>query len=339
MAGGSGVVAVCGHESDGGSALRDLLAPGPGPTPGPTPGPVPGPGEFPLSLVTGGRELLQCIRDLLRRQGPDDRQEPLCVVPMTLGRDPELVADAARTLLALPVEERDRVVLAEPFGTAQHLVGWLRAAANQVPVEAGLLVTAPSGGPFEDAELFRIARLVRQYGRHRIVEVAFTDGDPDPAEGARRCRLLGAQRVALLPAAFVQPQPQPQRQPRPAQAEAILPVGPLLPAPALLRVVDARVTAARSRRRDRGESGIAAGLSAAHGHGLSHSHSHGDQGDHGHSHGDHGHGDHGHGDHGHSHHSHDHSDVPPGRDQSPQFPGDSGKPCAALAAHARRSTP
>ena len=314
MTGGSGVVAVCGHESEGGGALRALLAAGSGP------GPDAGPGELPVSLVTGGRELLQCVRDLLRRQEAGDRQEPLCVVPMTLGRDPELVADAARTLLALSVEERERVVLADPFGTAQHLVGWLRAAANQVPVEAGLLVTAPSGGPFEDAELFRIARLVRQYGRHRIVEVAFTDGDPDPAEGVRRCRLLGAERVALLPAAFVQPRP------RPADAGAIVPVGPLLSAPALLRVVDARVTAARSRRRDRGESGMAAGLSAAHGHGLGHAHSHGE-----HDHGEH---------HSHSHsHSHDHSDVPPVRDQSPQFPGDSGKPFAALAAHARRSTP
>ena len=319
MTSGSGVVAVCGHESDGGGALRDLLAPKPGP----------GPRESPMSLVTGGRDLLRRVRDLLGRREGSDRQEPLCVVPMTLGRDPDLIADAARTLLALPVAERERVVLAGPFGTAEHLVGWLRAAANRLPAEAGLLVTAPTGGPFEDAELYRIARLVRQYGRHRIVEVAFTGGDPDPAEGARRCRLLGAERVALLPAAFVPPPV--------ADLGATLPVGPLLSAPAVLRVVDARAAEARSRWRDRGDNGMAAGLSAAHSHSHSHSHSHhndGHDGDRSHSHDGHGHGRPSHG-----RHCHDQSDVPQGRDQSPQFHGDRGKPFAALAAHARRSTP
>ena len=49
---------------------------------------------------------------------------PVCVVPMTLGRDPVLVADAARTLM--PVVEgagAGRVVLTEPFADATLLVG------------------------------------------------------------------------------------------------------------------------------------------------------------------------------------------------------------------------
>lgn len=65
-------------------------------------------------------------------------------------------------------------MLAEPFGTSQHLVAWLRAAAGRVPETSALLVTAPSGDPFEDAELYRIAALVRRYGRSGLVEVAFT---------------------------------------------------------------------------------------------------------------------------------------------------------------------
>ncbi|MEK8174376.1 hypothetical protein NKH77_51405 [Streptomyces sp. M19] len=38
-------------------------------------------------------------------------------------------------------------MLAEPFGTAEHLVGWLRAAAARMPEDRALLVTAPSGDP------------------------------------------------------------------------------------------------------------------------------------------------------------------------------------------------
>ncbi len=232
------VVAVCGHESADGAALRD----------------VPG-----IAPVAGGREAYRLVRELLRGQ------ERLCVVPMTLGRDHALVADAARALLALPAEERARVVLAEPFGTAEHLVGWLRAAANRLAPEAALLVTAPVGGPFEDAELYRIARLVRQYGRHSLVEVALGGGDPDPAEGVRRCRLLGAERVALLPAAFAAVEP-------PDPPEGAFPAGPLLAPAAIARVARARAADAWSRWRASGADGLGAALAAEHGHGYGHSH-------------------------------------------------------------------
>ncbi|WP_217164627.1 sirohydrochlorin chelatase [Streptomyces sp. AC512_CC834] len=245
------VIAVGGHESDDGRAVRRLLDPG-------------------VFCVAGGRELLRCVR------ASRARGEPVCVVPMTLGRDPELVSDAARTLLGLDPEERAGTVLAEPFGTAEHLVGWLRAAATRVPEDGALLVTAPSGDPFVDADLFRIARLVRQYGRHRTVEVAFTGGDPDPAEGVRRCRALGAERVVLLPAAWVTP-----RAPDPERCE---PGGPLLTASATAGVLEARVGDAWHRHDRHGDDGLPRGLTAAHTHGLSHSHSH-SHGPGGHSHG------------------------------------------------------
>ncbi|MER7961806.1 sirohydrochlorin chelatase [Streptomyces ardesiacus] len=257
------VVAVCGHESDGGHALRDLL-------------------DRRVPRVTGGRELFRRVR-ASRARGED-----VCVVPMTLGRDPELVADAARTLLGLTPEERGGTVLAEPFGTAEHLVGWLRAAASRVPGDRALLVTAPSGDPFVDADLYRIARLVRQYGRHRIVEVALTGGDPDPDEGVRRCRALGAGRVALLPAAWAVP-----RVPEPGYCE---PGGPLLTASATAGVLDARVGAAWHRFDRHGEDGLTRGLGAAHDHG--HAHSHG-PGGHAHSHGP-------------GHHAHGHDHAPGG---------------------------
>ncbi|MFI8855619.1 cobalamin biosynthesis protein CbiX [Streptomyces prasinus] len=233
------VVAVGGHESDGGRAVRGLLGPQ-------------------VPCVAGGRELFRCVSES-RARG-----EPVCVVPMTLGRDPELVADAARTLLALSAEDRAGTVLAQPFGTAGHLVGWLRAAASRVAADKALLVAAPSGDPFVDADLFRIARLVRQYGRHRTVEVALIGGDPDPAEGVRRCRALGERHVVLLPAAWVTP-PVPD-------PEHCASAGPLLPAPAVAGVLDARVREAWGRYDRFGDDGLSRGLSAAHDHGHAHSH-------------------------------------------------------------------
>ncbi|MFB7559706.1 sirohydrochlorin chelatase [Streptomyces brevispora] len=251
-----GVIAVCGREAAYGRALDGVVDPG-------------------VNVVPSGRELFRSVSAHLRRG------EGTVVVPMTLGRDPELVADTARTLRAVPGGERAATVLAEPFGTAQHLVGWLRAAAGRVPETSALLVTAPTGDPFEDAELYRIAALVRRYGRHDLVEVAFTGGDPDPAEGVRRCRLLGAERVTLLPAGFAPPE-------APEVSGAVrLPVdvaGPLVPASALRRVLAERVSDARRRWRERGDDGIATGLTAAENHGHSHTHPPGEGHDHGHGH-------------------------------------------------------
>ncbi|MFG3138510.1 sirohydrochlorin chelatase [Streptomyces sp. NPDC048211] len=302
------VIAVCGHEAAYGRALEGVVDAG-------------------VGIVPSGRELFRSIAANGRRGAET------VVVPMTLGRDPELVADAARTLRAVPARERGTAVLAEPFGTAQHLVAWLRAAAGRAPASSALLVTAPSGDPFEDAELYRIAALVRRYGRHGLVEVAFTGGDPDLAEGVRRCLLLGAERVTLLPAAFALPDV-PGTDTVPAEV-----AGPLIPASALRRVLGERVADALRRRREHGDDGVASGLTAADNHGHSHTHPAGEGHGHGHPHThpngeghDHGHGhahphapgeehDHGHGHHHDPGHRHERGPGPLHTDHHPSAPG------------------
>ncbi|GAA2115157.1 hypothetical protein GCM10009759_59990 [Kitasatospora saccharophila] len=249
------VLAVCGHEAGHGTALRHLAGPA-------------------TTVVTGGRELHRALA--ARPAGQDT-----AVVPMTFGRDPELAADAARAVRALPPGERRGAVVAEPFGTPGHLVGWLRAAASTVPAEAALLLTAPTGDPYQDAELYRVAHLVRRYGRHRLVEGALIGGDPDPAEAVRRCALLGARQVAVLSAAFLPPVPPPA----PAGV-SVLDTGPLLSPAALAAVLSARAAAAVRRLHDTGEDGTAAALAAAGQHGPAHSH--GPDGGHGHHHPHHG---------------------------------------------------
>ena len=253
------VVLVGGHESNEGRALPSAGSPA-------------------GRATSSGRGLAQAVGEAL-----DQSALPVCVVPMTLGRDPEVIADTARTLRWLTRgASAGRVVLAEPFGTASHLTGWLRAAAGRVAADVGkaelaVLVTAPPADVFADAELFRIARLVWAHGRARWVDVAFDGGDPDLAEGVDRCRRLGARHVALVPAGF-----------GPA---ARVPVAgaidgrPLLTTSAIAGVVAARVAAALHRL-GHGDDGIAAGLDAEHGHGHAHSHgldSHGSDG-HGQSH-------------------------------------------------------
>lgn len=291
------MVAVRGHEAGSGQELSESAGP-----------------EVPV--VGSGRELFRCV-SRLRGQG-----EQVCVVPMTLGRHPDLVADTARTLRALPAGERHGTVLAEPFGTSQHLVAWLRAAAGRIPADSALLLTAPSGDPFDDAELYRLGSLVGRHGGHELVEVAFLGGTPDPGEGVRRCALLGASAVTLLPAAFVPPE---------IPGDARVPVhrhGPLLSPAALARVLAERVADARRRWTEHGDDGVAAALGYADDHGYAHTHGPGghDHGhdhvhdhDHGHDHG-HGHGsgrnghEHGHGlahEHGHPHaHPHQHPPAP-----------------------------
>ncbi|MFJ9445387.1 sirohydrochlorin chelatase [Kitasatospora sp. NPDC101235] len=276
------VVLAGGHESDGGRDLAALVAREP----------------TVRAAVPAGRPLTEAVRSALAAAGDG----PVCVVPMTLGRDPELVADTARALRWLAAgEAHGRLALTAPFGAADHLIGWLRAAARTAP-DGAVLVTAPAAGPFEDAELFRIARLARQYGRHRWVEVAFEGGDPDPAEGTERCRLLGAREVTAVPASF-----------GPALRTALPGVrdgGPLLRPSAVAGVVAAR-TAAALHLLGHGEDGILAGLDAEHGHGYTHSHGPGEQS---HSHGPvrQGH-SHGPGEQGHQHrrdHANEHAHTP-----------------------------
>ncbi|MCJ0869530.1 sirohydrochlorin chelatase [Streptomyces sp. AP-93] len=230
--------------------------------------------------VHPGRPLAEAVRAALAAS-----PEPVCVVPMTLGRDPGLIADCARSLRWLSREEGPgRLALAPPFATVDHLTAWLRTAAlkavREAPDTSAVLVTAPAAGPFEDADLFRVARLVRQYGHHRWVEVAFDGGDPDLAEGAERCRLLGAGHIGLVRAAFAPPAGLPA---------GVLDTGPLLSDAAIAQVVRARAQEALHRLAH-GQDGVAEGLDAEHGHGYAHSHGPG-------------------GDHVHVHdHEHDHAD-------------------------------
>ncbi|MGW2659050.1 cobalamin biosynthesis protein CbiX, partial [Streptomyces sp. NPDC001478] len=142
--------------------------------------------------------------------------------------------------------------------------------------------------------------------------------DPDPAEGVRRCRLLGARRVTLLPAAFALPEVPGADGPVPVDL-----AGPLLSPQALRRVLAERVSDARRRWRDHGDDGIAAGLTAADDHGHSHTHPPGEGHDHGHGHA-HGHPHphppddaHGHGPHGPGHlHPHHHHPSAAGADRA-----------------------
>ncbi|MBD0673760.1 hypothetical protein [Streptomyces sp. CBMA156] len=253
------VVLAGGHESDAGRDLAALATAGAAPSGGVHTVAVRSATVH--AVATAGRPLTEAVRSALGAAGDG----PVCVVPMTLGRDPALIADTARALRWLAAGEgHGRLTLTAPFGTAGHLIGWLRAAAGTAPEDA-VLVTAPAAGPFEDAELYRIARLARQYGRHRWVEVAFEGGDPDPAEGAERCRLLGAREVTAVPASF-----------GPALRTALPGVrdgGPLLRPSAVAGVVAAR-TAAALHLLGHGEDGILAGLDAEHGHGYAHSHGH-----------------------------------------------------------------
>ncbi|RKE22522.1 cobalamin biosynthesis protein CbiX [Streptomyces sp. TLI_171] len=227
------VLAVCGHEAAHGAALRHLAGPD-------------------TAVVADGRELYRALAARPARQD-------VAVVPMTLGREPGLAAEAARTVRALPPELRGGLAVAEPFGTATHLVGWLRAAASTVPERAALLLTAPAGDPHEDAELDRVAHLVRRHGRHRLVQTALLGGDPDPAEGARRCALLGARTVAVLSASFLPPAPPPA-----PDGVSVLDAGPLLSAAALAAVLSARAAAAVRRLHEHGEDGVAAALTGHH---------------------------------------------------------------------------
>lgn len=222
--------------------------------------------------VHPGRPLAEAVRAALAVS-----PEPVCVVPMTLGRDPGLIADCARALRWLSREEGPgRLVLAPPFATADHLTAWLRTAAlkavREAPDTSAVLVTAPAAGPFQDADLFRVARLVRQYGHHRWVEVAFDGGDPDLAEGAERCRRLGAGHIALIRAAFAPPAGLPA---------GVLDTGPLLSEAAIAQVVRARTQEALHLLAH-GRDGVAEGLDAEHGHGYAHSHGPGGDHDHGH---------------------------------------------------------
>jgi sirohydrochlorin cobaltochelatase len=251
------LVLVGGHESRDGQALAALAA---------WPELL---GQPPLRVTAAGRPLAAAIGQTAGTQG---FRGPVVVVPMTLGRDPRLVSDTARTVRWVARNRPARTVaLAEPFGTPDHLVSWLRAACRKHPDDEAILIAAAAADPFDDAELHRIAALVRVFGTHRLVEVALlTPGGHGLQDGLERCRRLGADRVAIVPAGLGTP----------TGATA-----PLLAPVAVASVISARVAKACRRLAERGEDGVSAALAADHHHGFAHAHDHDhDAGQHGHIH-------------------------------------------------------
>jgi hypothetical protein len=241
----SALIMVGGHESAGGRGLPSL------PLQGELAGVRP-------HVAAPGRELERALQAALLEGGPE---RSTVVLPMTLGRDPRLVSDAARTVRwAARGERPGAIVLAPPFGTADHLVSWLRGACLALHDEAAaVLIVATPANPFDDAELHRVAALVRTHGRRRLVEVCLRSHSGGIEEGLDRCRRLGAERVAVLPAEFD------------VAASADV-AAPLLSSTVVARVVAARLATARHRLVEHEDDGVAAALMADHLHGFAHSH-------------------------------------------------------------------
>ena len=99
------VVLAGGHESDGGRDLAGLVTPSGAPA---------GRGPVVHAAAAAGRPLAEAVRSALAAG-----DGPVCVVPMTLGRDPKLVADTARALRWLAVLWKQRHDRAARFA-AQH---------------------------------------------------------------------------------------------------------------------------------------------------------------------------------------------------------------------------
>ena len=215
------------------------------------------------TAVGSGRALADAVGPALDGGGP------VVVVPMTFGRDPSMVAEAARTLRWLAPRRPGHLALAAPFGITDHLVAHLRAATRRAlerdPGTAVVLV-ARASNPFDDAELRRVAHLVAVHGAGAEVAVATVEHDADVAEAVRRLRLLGAERTTLVPAGF-------------ADAldvdvtawSATTFSGPLVGDAAVARIVAERVATARHDL-GHGRDGIDAGLLADHDHGYAHTH-------------------------------------------------------------------
>ncbi|WP_440220185.1 hypothetical protein [Dietzia sp. MNB45] len=222
-----------------------------------------------------GRDLADLVEAQARRPGgPDAAGEGagVVVVPMTFGRAPAMVADCSRTLRDVR-GSTDRVrlapgsvALAAPLGDATMLITRLRAVIRRHGAVCSALVVSRAIDPFADAELYRLARLARQYGQPGLVEVAFHGGDepdPDLPEGLERVRALGGRRPVVVSATLA---------PAPVTGLDLPGEGEYLFGPAVLRsVIDTRVREA-VHRLDHGDDGIDAALDAEDGHGYAHSH-------------------------------------------------------------------
>lgn len=230
-----------------------------------------------------------------------DHGDPVVVLPMTFGRDPAMVADAAKTLRWLNRTHAGRIALTAPFGQIDHLTAWLRTAANRaslVDPASALLIVAPHSNPFDEAELHRVGYLVATHGALDEVAVAIADDGAQLSAAAARLRRLGATRIVAVPAGFAASLP----------AADVEFGGPVMSDASIVRVIGTRVRDALAAL-DAGDDGIDTGLLADHGHGYAHSHAfegeahthphphdHADGTRHSHTHG---------GLHAHAHHPHD----------------------------------
>jgi len=193
-----------------------------------------------------------------------EADETVVAIPMTFGRNPTMVADAAKTLKWLAAKHPGRVVLAPSFGQLDHLTAWLRTAANRATATdpaTALLIVAPPSNPFDEAELHRIAYLVATNSALTETGVAIADDETKLAASVERLHRIGAARVVTVPAGFAASLP-------PSDAEYS---GPLMSDAAILRVVRTRIRDAISAL-EAGHDGIDDGLMADHGHGYAHSH-------------------------------------------------------------------
>ncbi len=261
-------VLVAGHESADGDDLRFLEQGRP---------------EWFVSPI--GRPLHNLVSRLSKADSA-----PIVVVPMTLGRNPTLVSDTAKTLRWLEAGAPGRLALSEPFGGADHLIAWLRLAATRIrqrSPDAAIVVQAPASDPFDDAELHRVAHLVRTHGAGNVVEVATTRAPDDLFEVLQRLRLLGHPRIVVVPAGFRRESPITLGDSRFTDCEFY---GPLMSEQAMIRIIDARTREALHEL-SHGSTGVDAGLMADHGYGYAHSHAVDDSSGSGHG-------------HGHGHHSH-----------------------------------
>lgn len=244
------LILVGGHESSQGKDLGYLAEALPG-----------------VRIVTAGRSLQTALNDALATTTAN-----VVVLPMTIGRNPTLVADTAKTMKWLADSGGGgRLALSGSFGTPDHLTAWLRTAATKIHSSgdnSALLLLAAKANPFDDAELFRIAHLVRTHGTGSEVEVACVGNDAEIAAALGRLHLLGHESVVIIPAGFAQTCTAPLGQ---GAFKGATFHGPILTPQAVLQVINDRFAAA-CHELSHGRDGIAAGLSADHGHGYAHSH-------------------------------------------------------------------
>ncbi|MFT0762624.1 hypothetical protein [Scrofimicrobium sp. R131] len=246
-----GVLLVGGHESDNGAdlvpiaqAFQEEMA-----------------GQGYLVMATAPGRFLHVRAERLL-----DQCERVVVVPMTYGRNPNMVADAAKTLKWLARKAPDRLALSEPFSDVGLLGAWLRTTANEVAKanpDAVLLVAAPVSNPFDEAELHRVVYLVKTHGGLEVA-VPVIGQVEEINRVADEQALLGRPKSALVFAGFTADAPE-------GLAEGIIFAGPLMAQGGISRILKGRVEEALHLL-SHGESGIESGLMADHDHGYAHSH-------------------------------------------------------------------